>query len=367
MGTQRCPKPRRQGKHKLDTPARPVEPSAVLRFTPLCLFLFLAPLAAQSPAASPAAPAPIDAPLLITPATTAVVIPTPTLADAFVLGLVEGVTEFLPISSTGHLVIANHVLGLDSPHVIAHDKEGAPVTLKDAADTYAVIIQVGAIAAVALLYWSQLSRILAGLAGRDPAGLRLLRNIILACIPPVVAALTFKDFIKGRLFSVPTVALALLVGAGLMLYAEWWRRRSAAHAPATASAPELTPADLSIGQALTIGFVQCFALWPGMSRSMTAMVAGYFVGLRPVRAAEFSFLLGLPLLGAAAAKDTLDGGAAVLTAFGWVNILAGLIVAFISAGLAVRFLVSYLGKNGLAAFAWYRIALGIVLCLLFIF
>lgn len=336
----------------------------------ICFFLLCGPLAAQT--TQPAAPAGSikgATPVVVVaePAGPGTTLPVPTVADAVVLGLVEGITEFLPVSSTGHLVITTHALGLDSAAVVGHDRKGRPVTFKDAADTFTVLIQVGAIAAVALLYWSHLSRIIAGLAGRDPAGLRLLRNIILACIPPVVTALAFKGFIKSHLFSVPTVAAALLVGSALMLYAEWWRRRREAEAPATASAPELIPADLSSWQALIIGGVQCLALWPGMSRSMTAMVAGYFVGLRPVRAAEFSFLLGLPLLGAAAAKDALDGGAAVVTAFGWVNILIGLAVAFTSAALAVRFLVGYLGKHGLAAFAWYRIALALVLGLTLIF
>ena len=312
-------------------------------------------LALTCPLRAEEAPAPVR-PTLVTEQTDA-----PTLTDAIVLGLVEGVTEFLPISSTGHLVIANHALGLDSATPVHTDKDGALVTLKEASDTYAVVIQVGAIAAVAILYWSQLSRVIAGLVGRDPAGLRLLRNLILACIPPVVTALAFKGFIKHHLFSVTTVAWALLFGAGLMWFVERWRRRRDASAPVGAYATELSAADLSPVQALLIGLVQCLALWPGMSRSMTAMVGGYFVGLRPVRAAEFSFLLGLPLLGAAAAKDALDGGPAVIAAFGWLNVLVGLVVAFISAALAVRLFVGFLTRHGLAPFALYRVILGVVL------
>jgi undecaprenyl-diphosphatase len=237
--------------------------------------------------------------------------------------------------------------------------------MKDAADTYAVVIQVGAIAAVAILYWSQLSRVLAGLVGRDPAGLRLLRNLVLACIPPVVTALIFKDFIKTELFSVPTVAWALLVGAALMWFVERWRLRRDASAPVGAYATDITAADLSPGRAIAIGFVQCLALWPGMSRSMSAMIGAYFVGLRPVRAAEFSFLLGLPLLGAAAAKDALDGGPAVIAAFGWINVLVGLVIAFISAALAVRLFVGFLTRHGLAPFSIYRILVGIALLVWF--
>jgi undecaprenyl-diphosphatase len=285
----------------------------------------------------------------------------PTLRDSVVLGLVEGITEFLPVSSTGHLIIANSALGLDSDRPVAVDENGAVVTLKEAADTYAVVIQAGAILAVALLYWSKLLSILAGLRGRDPAGLRLLRNLVLACVPPVVAALAFKDFIKGQLFSVQTVAWALLFGAGLMIFAERWRLRKQTRAQTAAlpDSPDLLPADLTIGRSLAIGAIQCLALWPGMSRSMTAMVAGYFVGMRPVRAAEFSFLLGLPLLGAAAAKDALDGGPAVIAAFGWSHVLVGLAVSFVSAALAVRLFVGFLTRHGLLPFAIYRILLGV--------
>lgn len=302
---------------------------------------------AQTPATNPPAPEPLTT-------------PTPSLADAIILGLVEGVTEFLPISSTGHLVLTTHALGLDSPAPIGRDRHGEVITFKDAADTYTVVIQVGAIAAVAFLYWSQLLTMLTGLLGRDPAGLRLLRNVVLACLPPVITALAFKKFIKTHLFSVNTVAYALLVGAALMLFAEWWRRRKelSAQQYAVPPAPELTPSELSPLRALSIGFVQCFALWPGMSRSMTAMVGGYFVGLRPKAAAEFSFLLGLPLLGAAAAKDTLDGGPAVITAFGWSHTLVGILVAFASAALAVKLFVGFLTRNGLTPFAIYRILLG---------
>ncbi len=348
-------RPGRRGKAKTRHPPRALPHFRVPR--PFRL-LFIALLAATTLGAEPT-----DAP----PASD--LAPRPTLTDGLILGLVEGVTEFLPISSTGHLVIANHALGLDSNAPVGTDKDGRTVTLKEAADTYAVVIQVGAIAAVAFLYWAQLATVIAGLAGRNPAGLRLLRNLILACLPPVVTALIFKSYIKAHLFSVQTVAWALLVGAGIMLFTEFRRRRSeparsgSATSPGLASSPgaELSGADLSPFAALLVGVGQCLALWPGMSRSMTAMVSCYFVGLKPARAAEFSFLLGLPLLGAAAAKDALDGGPAMVAAFGWVNLLAGLVVAFVSAALAVKLFVGLLTRLGLVPFAIYRIVLGIVL------
>ena len=352
----------RLGKAKTRHPPGALPDSRVPRplFFLVVALLAAAPLLARADSTPPAAP---------DPASPANVAPRPSLTDGIILGLVEGVTEFLPISSTGHLVIANHVLGLDSSAPVGIDKKGRTVTLKDAADTYAVVIQVGAIAAVALLYWGQIATVFAGLAGRDPAGLRLLRNLVLACVPPVVTALLFKKFIKAHLFSVHTVAWALLVGAGIMLFTEYRRRRTNPARLGSATSPGLTPSpgaeltgsDLSPFAALLVGFGQCLALWPGMSRSMTAMVSCYFVGLKPARAAEFSFLLGLPLLGAAAAKDALDGGPAMVAAFGWVNLLVGLVVAFISAALAVKLFVGLLTRLGLVPFAIYRILLGVAL------
>lgn len=178
----------------------------------------------------------------------------PDVIDAVVLGVVEGVTEFLPISSTGHLVIANHFLDLEST-VPLLDAQGAPLwskppspkhpdgeplTIKSAADAYAVIIQVGAIAAVALIYWRRMLEIARGLLGQNTAGVRLLRNIVLACIPPGIAGLLLSDFIDRHLFSIRTVAFALIFGAILMVLAERWRKHRPPPRPsvrATTSAP----------------------------------------------------------------------------------------------------------------------------------
>jgi undecaprenyl-diphosphatase len=290
--------------------------------------------------------------------------------DAIILGLVEGVTEFLPISSTGHLIIANHALDLESGQPLqdaagrpiwykkpsAEHPEGVPLTIKLAADTYAVVIQAGAIAAVVLIFWGRLVGILHGLLGRNNAGLRLLRNIIIACVPAVALGLTTGDLIDKYLFSIEAVVVALLSGAVLMVAAERWRRQLPVANPS-----RLDPADLTVRQSLGIGLMQCLALWPGMSRSMVTMVGGYFAGLSPARSAEFSFLVGLPILTGAALLKSYKAGPAMIQVFGTPSLILGSLVAACSAALAVKFLVGYLSRHGLGVFALYRVALAIVL------
>ena len=296
------------------------------------------------------------------------------LRDAVVLGLVEGVTEFLPISSTGHLIIATHALRLESETPL-RDATGAPLwykkpsdrypngiplTLKLAADTYIVVIQVGAIAAVALLYGSQLLGMLRGLLGQNAAGVRLLRNIVLAFFPVAVAGLLLNAWIDAHLFSLGAVIAALVSGAVLMLAAERWRKQPGK----TSSRKE--PSDLSAKEAFGIGVMQCLALWPGTSRSMVTMVGGYFCGLSPARAAEFSFLVGLPTLAGAAVYKGAKAGPAMIAVFGWPHVIVGTLVAAVSAALAVRFLVHYLTRHGLGVFAVYRLLLAGLLAWVFL-
>lgn len=286
--------------------------------------------------------------------------------DAVILGVIEGVTEFLPVSSTGHLIIANTFLKLDGEIPLkdkdgellwykkpsAKHPEGEPLTLKLAADTYSVVIQFGAIAAVAGLYWRQMRSMMLGLVGRDSAGLRLFGNITIAFIPAAALGLALHDWIDKHLFSIEAVVTAQISGAVLMFAAERWRKKHASTTPMN---------DLSAGKALGIGAMQCAALWPGTSRSMTTIVGGYFAGLDPRKAAEFSFLLGFVTLTAATGYKSLKSGAAMIEVFGWPHVLLGCVVAAVTAALSIKFLIHYLTRHGLSLFAVYRLVIAAVL------
>ncbi len=266
--------------------------------------------------------------------------------QAAVLGLVEGITEYLPVSSTGHLILASSLLGLDDPKT------------KSALDAFSIVIQGGAILAVLGLYWPRVLQMLRGFAGRDPIGRRLLANIAIAFLPAAVLGPLIDDWLEAHLFRPAPVLGALFVGGVWMIWLDRDRSR-AAESPAQALEA------LHWRQALAIGLLQCVAMWPGTSRSMMTIAGGTWVGLRPREAAEFSFLLGLPTLGAAClyklAKNLIaasrDGTPDLIETLGAGSVMLGLAVATLSAALAVRWLVAFLNRHGLAAFGWYRIGL----------
>ncbi len=273
---------------------------------------------------------------------------------AVILGLVEGITEYLPISSTGHLIITASLLGLDGPE------------RKAGVDAFNIVIQGGAILAVVGLYRARVLQMLRGVIGRDAPGLRLAINLFIAFLPAAILGLLLDDVIEAYLFNPPAVLAALLVGGVYMLVVdravtkrrdEETKRRSDEE---TDSLSELRPS-----QALVIGLLQCVALWPGTSRSMMTITGGMLAGLRPAQAAEFSFLLALPTLGAAclykAAKNTDE-----LSALGGPAMIAGLVTATVSAALAVSWLVGFLNRHGLALFAWYRFGLCALMLLLWL-
>jgi len=283
--------------------------------------------------------------------------------DALVLGLVEGITEYLPISSTGHLIISNAFLSLDSQTPLV-DKTGAPIltrngepfTMKAAADAYAIVIQIGAIAAVALLYWDYILRMLMGVLGRNPTGLKLLRNLILAFLPAAVVGLLLHGAIETYLFGVKPVIIALAAGAALMFFVQ--KRYDAR---ANARARFMSMEDLSARSSLYIGILQCVSMWPGTSRSMMTILGGYLAGMRPADAARFSFLLGLMTLSAASVFKMYKEGDMILATLSAGPLATGLLVAFVSAALSIKWLVGFLTRRGLSPFAWYRIAIAAVL------
>ena len=294
--------------------------------------------------------------------------------DSVVLGIVEGITEYLPVSSTGHLILTNSVLGLDSEtplkdakgNIVVDKKQskksGKEVvyTMKKAADAYAVIIQLGAILAVLALYWESVWEIVKGVFGKSKKGLFLARNIIAAFMPAAVIGLLLHDYIDEYLFGVYPVVFALFAGGLLMLFVQKKLGKKASKKPDT------DLADLSVKQSLLIGFLQVVAMWPGTSRSMMTILGGYIAGLNPASSAKFSFLLGLLTLSAASFFKIAKDGQNMLNALSVLPLLVGLIVSFICALVCVKWLVGFLTRRGLAPFAWYRIALSAVLCLYFL-
>lgn len=284
------------------------------------------------------------------------------LIQAAVLGLVEGITEYLPVSSTGHLIIASDLMKLGQTPESAR-----------AIDSFNIVIQGGAILAVAGLYFPRFIAMLAGLIGKNAAGLRLFINLIIAFMPAAIVGLLVHDWIEERLMSTGPVAAALIVGGVFMIVVDRMvigpRRRAQAQGVADASVIGMELDQLRPAQALGIGLMQLFALVPGTSRSMMTIVGGVMVGLRPAAAAEFSFLLGMPTLLAATmlalfkdlkhASDT--GGQNLFQVLGVLPVVVGIVVAAVSAAIAVKWLVGFLNRHGLMPFGVYRIVIGAVL------
>lgn len=264
---------------------------------------------------------------------------------AIILGIVEGLTEFLPVSSTGHLILTAHWLGL------SHDDAGVKA--------FEIVIQAGALLAVIELYRRHIQAMLKGLVGRDPDGRRLLIQLFVAFLPAVVVGLLAGDWIKARLFGPWPVISALFVGGAVMVAIERWR--GARHGGDLTRGRPL--ADMTWRLALIIGCVQCLAMWPGTSRSMVTIVGALVLGFNPRASAEFSFLLALPTLGAATAYDLIKEGAALLDASGWLGLALGFSVSFAVAWLAIKGFLTYLTRHGMAIFGWYRIVLAIIVAL----
>jgi len=251
------------------------------------------------------------------------------LVVAIVLGIVEGITEFLPVSSTGHLIVAGHLLGFTG----------------ERAATFEIVIQLGAILAVVGLERRRFIGLLRPARGGGFAGARGLVLLGITTLPALAAGYLLHDLIKTRLFSPVTVALALLVGGIGILLIEGLRL-----SPRTADLDQL-----GWRAALGIGLFQCLALWPGMSRAAATIVGGLVCGLERRTAATYSFLAAVPVMAAATLYDLLKSwsllGRSDLPLFA-----TGFIVSFVAAWAAVRGFVAFLQRHTLRPFAWYRIA-----------
>ena len=258
--------------------------------------------------------------------------------QALILGVVEGATEYLPVSSTGHLILTQRAMGIAN---------------SEAANAYAICIQGGAILAVLTLYFKHVKQMGRGLLGQDEAGLRLVRNLCVSVLP-LGAVVFLEKLIKGYLFGLWPVTAAWFVGGVAILVVSRWRR----HRDTTVQGCEMV--HMTWRMALVIGVVQCIAVWPGTSRSLVTIVGGLLVGLSLSAAIEFSFLLGVVTLGAATLKDTYEYSDVMLNEYGWGTMAIGAVFAFVSAVAAVKWMVSYLQKHSLKVFGYYRVALALV-------
>ncbi len=262
-----------------------------------------------------------------------------TFWKAVILGLVEGFTEYLPVSSTGHLLVTNKLLGI-----------GTTAETEAAIETYAIAIQIGAIAAVLVLYRERIMQMLAGITGKSEEGRRVLFAVAAAFTPTAIIGLSAKGFVEDNLFGVTPIATAWIIGGfGILLFTRYSKRL------VEGKALDL----ITLRQAFIIGVCQAIALWPGTSRSLVTIIAAVLVGMSLAAAVEFSFLLGLVTLGAATALSIVTDGADLVDQFGYVNPLVGLAVAFIAAIVSIRFMVDWLQRKSFDLFGYYRILIGL--------
>ena len=251
---------------------------------------------------------------------------------AALLGLLEGLTEFIPVSSTGHLLLAGHFLGFQS--------EGK---------TFEVVIQLGAILALTSVYAVMLGRLFLR-ARHEEAARKSIVSVLLAFLPAVFIGLLAHDFIKNVLFETPMLVAIMLILGGFVLLAIDRIAPEPRHFDALA---------LPFGKSLAIGFCQCLAMVPGVSRSGATIVGALLMGVEKRAAAEFSFLLSLPTMGAAVAYDLYKNRDVLDFAAVW-DIAIGFAAAFLTAVLVVRWVLNYVGRHGYAVFGWWRIIVGFV-------
>ena len=256
------------------------------------------------------------------------------LLTIIILGIVEGVTEFIPVSSTGHLILASTLLGYDAEYWAVFN----------------IVIQLGAILSIVVLYWRTFWHVLQGLIERKPASIRFVRNILVAFLPAAVIGLAVHKQIEALLGNAIVVSIALIVGGIAILIVERLAKRQDVEGVS----------EVPIGRVIGIGFIQCLAMIPGVSRSGATILGALALGVERRTAAEFSFFLAIPtMLGAstlelAKNKDALLAGGSV----GLGAIAIGFVVSFIVALVVVKAFVGFVSRHGFAPFAWYRIVAG---------
>lgn len=254
---------------------------------------------------------------------------------AIILGIVEGLTEFLPVSSTGHLIIINKFIAFSGKF----------------ANVFDVVIQTGAILAVLIYFRKKLFPKFKKI--KDIKKYTIWFKIVTAFIPAAILGFLFDDMIEAKLFNTYSVAIALVVGALFMLFAEKLEKKFRV----------TKETNITYRDALIIGFIQCLAMWPGISRSAATIIGGLFIGFSPVMATEFSFFLAIPTLLAAGAFKLLKTGLSFST-LEWATLGVGTLVSFLVAYAVVAVFIKYVQTKKLAPFAYYRIALGLLLLLL---
>ena len=258
------------------------------------------------------------------------------LIKAAIMGIVEGLTEFLPISSTGHLILAGTLLGFDD----------------EKAKVFDIAIQTGAIFAVILVYWQKIRDTVVALPTEKQAQ-QFALNVLIAFIPAVVLGLLFGKAIKANLFTPVVVASTFIIGGFIILWAE----KRQANNPAVARIHAVE--DMTMMDALKVGLVQCLAMIPGTSRSGATIIGGMLLGLSRTAATDFSFYLAIPTL-IGAGVYSLYKERALLSLADVPMFAVGLVFAFISAWLCIRWLLKYIATHSFVPFAWYRIAFGVV-------
>jgi undecaprenyl-diphosphatase len=260
-----------------------------------------------------------------------------TILGAVILGIVEGATEFLPVSSTAHLIVAADLLGFSG----------------GSGKVFEIVIQAGAILAICVLYIQKLLQVLTGL-GRDPAARRFAMAVIVAFLPAAVIGVILHDFIKTYLFSPYIVAISFIVGGLLILLIEFYRPEPRLH----------QVEQFSLRFSLGVGFIQCLAMIPGVSRSGATILGAMMLGADRKAAAEFSFFLAIPTIVGASVYDLWKNRAGLAEGDSSLLIAVGFVAAFVSALAVVKWLIGYVSRHDFVPFAWYRIAAGIALVIL---